>query len=61
MLVELIRKHTEVNTPTGEKKTYTNYYVKTENGNYIAIKPAFPNDYKALYVLAKEQKNEETK
>lgn len=33
-------------------RTYTNYYVVTDNGNYIAIKPAFDNDYKSLYVLS---------
>lgn len=60
--MELVRKQTEVvNKQTGEKKRYTNYYLKTENGNYVAIKPAFDNDYKTLYVLAKDVTPNETK
>lgn len=49
--MELIKK----SVTTADGKHYTNYYIKTENGNYIAIKPAFMNDYKALFVLAKDE------
>lgn len=49
--MKLVRKSVELEH-NGEKRKYTNYYIVTDNGNYIAIKPAFNNDYKALYVLA---------
>ena len=50
--MELVRKSKQVITSDGEVKHYTNYYIKFENGNYVAIKPAFNNDYKSLYVLS---------
>jgi len=51
--MELVRKTVEVEK-NGEKKKYTNYFLLTDNGNYVAIKPAFENDYKTLYVLSKD-------
>lgn len=51
--MELVRKTVEVEK-NGEKKRYTNYYILTDNGNYVAVKPAFENDYKTLYVLSKD-------
>lgn len=60
MKFELKRKKVTVN-----EKTYTNYYLVSDNGNWVAIKPAFLNDYKVLYVLSestdqdKEQKEQD--
>ena len=60
MTFELKRKKVTVN-----EKTYTNYYLVSDNGNWVAIKPAFLNDYKVLYVLSestdqeKEQKEQD--
>ena len=56
--MELVRMSKEVKKD-GEKKNYTNYYIKLDNGNYIPIKPAFNDDYKLLYVISKEVKNDE--
>lgn len=56
--MELVRMSKQV-TKDGETKNYTNYYIKLDNGNYIPIKPAFNNDYKVLYVVSKEVKNDE--
>lgn len=53
-MFNLVRK--SVTTPEG--KHYTNYFLQLENGAYIAIRPAFNNDYKTLYVLAVEEKKE---
>ena len=51
-MFDLVRKSVEVTDANGETKHYTNYFLKLPNGSYIAIKPAFNNDYKTLYVLA---------
>lgn len=55
--MELVKKSSKVEK-NGEIKNYTNYYLKLDNGNWLAIKPAFLNDYKLLYVLAKDATNE---
>lgn len=41
----------------GETKTYTNFFLETVDGQYVAIKPAFKQDYKVLVVLASATKN----
>jgi len=50
-MFELVRK----SVITEDGKHYTNYYLRLSNGSYIAIKPAFNNDYKTLYVLSVEE------
>lgn len=52
-MFELVKKI--VTTPEG--KHYTNYFLVLENGSYIAIKPAFKNDYKTLFVLSKDKES----
>ena len=47
MNVKVVAKRVEV-----EGKTFNNYYLVSENGVYIAIKPSFSNDYGKLRVLA---------
>lgn len=43
----------------GEKVSTWNYYIQLDNGNYIAIKPSFKNDYKLLFLLAEtNEKND---
>jgi len=54
-MFELVRKTvSSVDKVTGETKHYTNYFLQFANGTYVAIKPAFNNDYKTLFVLAKD-------
>jgi len=57
-MYNLVRKIKTVTLEDGTVKHYTNYFLVTENGNYIAIKPSFENDYKLLYVLATEVKED---
>ena len=45
----------------GVIKNYTNFYLETEDGTYVAIKPAFKNDYKILVVLAEPTKEKKAK
>jgi len=56
-MFELIRKTKNVEKD-GKTLHYTNYYLQLPNGSYIPIKPAFDNDYKVLYVLAREVESE---
>jgi len=51
--ITLVRKSVEV-VKDGQTRHYTNYYLRLTNGSYVAIKPAFENDYKTLYVLSEE-------
>ena len=52
---KLVKKQVTVEK-NGEEKHYTNFFLVTESGNYVAVKPAFNNDYKVLVVLAEEVK-----
>ena len=52
MNFQLTRKTVEVVQSDGTIKHYTNYFLVTDSGSYVAIKPAFNNDYKTLYVLS---------
>ena len=52
MEFKLTRKTVVVVQADGTIKHYTNYFLVTDSGSYIAIKPAFNNDYKTLYVLS---------
>jgi hypothetical protein len=54
--MELIKKQNTVTKENGEVKHYTNFYLLFENGNYVAIKPAFQGDYKVLVVMATPEK-----
>ena len=58
-MYDLVRKSVEVEKD-GVIKHYTNYYIVTDNGNWVAVKPAFENDYKTLYVLSKSVDKEES-
>lgn len=59
MTCKLIRINKKVeNKNSKETKSYTNYYLQLSSGQYVAIKPAFKNDYKVLYVVATDPKNE---
>lgn len=53
MDVKIVRKQVTVNKD-GLTRHYTNYFLVLPNGAYLAIKPAFENDYKTLYILADE-------
>lgn len=53
--MKLIRKTVITKDKQGQEKKYTNYFLELENGNYIAIKPAFLNDYKLLYVVSESR------
>lgn len=33
-------------------KTAYNYYIITDNGNYVAVKPVFKNDYSKLFIIS---------
>lgn len=61
MKVYLVRMKKSITNEIGEVKNYTNYYLILDNGSYIPIKPAFNNDYKVLYNLADEIKDDKTK
>ena len=50
--MELIKKQNTITKENGEVKHYTNFYLLFDNGNYVAIKPAFQGDYKVLVVMA---------
>jgi hypothetical protein len=52
MEFKITRKSVEVVQADGTIKRYTNYFLVTDTGSYVAIKPAFNNDYKTLYVLS---------
>lgn len=52
MGLELICKKRDFTGKDGKEKVGYNYYLRTESGSYIAIKPVF-NDYSKLRVLAK--------
>jgi len=54
MEIKLVRKSVKVMKDSQERH-YTNYFLVLPSGAYIAIKPAFENDYKTLYVLADDK------
>lgn len=47
-MIKLIAKQ----VTTKEGKTFNNYYIVSDNGVYIAVKPSFATDYGKLRVLA---------
>lgn len=52
-MVELIcKKHTFMDKKSGQEKVGMNYFIKTESGLYICIRPVF-DDYQKLRVLSK--------
>lgn len=53
---KLVKKQVTVEK-NGEEKNYTNFFLVTESDNYVAVKPAFNNDYKVLVVLAEDVTN----
>jgi hypothetical protein len=53
--ITLVSKKVTVEV-NGEDKNYTNFFLVTPNGKWVAVKPAFKNDYKVLVVLSKEVK-----
>jgi len=58
-MLKLIKKQVEIEKvdALGNKETkhYTNFYIQLDNGSYIAVKPAFQNDYKVLYIVAENE------
>lgn len=44
-----------------DSKTYVNYYLVTDNGVYIAIKPSFNNDYGKLRMVATREETKQDK
>lgn len=49
--MKIIKKKIEYQK-NNEIKTAYNYYVVTDNGNYIAVKPVFKNDYSKLFIIS---------
>lgn len=49
--MELVRKTHKYTDEKGKERVGTNYYI-VENGNWISIKPSFPQDYSKLQVLS---------
>lgn len=49
--MELICKKKVFEGKDGKEKTTFNYYVKTDSGYYIAVKPVF-DDYKQLRAIS---------
>lgn len=39
----------------GKERESKNFYLVTENGTYIAIKPSFPNCYNLLSAFAEKE------
>ena len=35
-----------------ETKTGYNYYILTDNGNYVPVKPVFKKDYSKLFIIS---------
>lgn len=62
MTAKLIKISKKVVSKEDPKKelNYTNYYLELPSGQYVAIKPAFKNDYKVLYVVASDPKKQES-
>ena len=54
MTAKLIKVSKKVKDKDGKELNYTNYYLELPSGQYVAIKPAFKNDYKVLYVVASD-------
>lgn len=52
MEIKLIKKTKKI-----ENKSYINFYLVFPNGNSIAIKPSFKNDYVILKMLAQKLEN----
>lgn len=48
----ICKKHTFVSKKDNKEKTGFNFFVKTDNGMYIAVKPVF-DDYQKLRAIAK--------
>ena len=49
--MKIIKKKIEYQK-NNETKTAYNYYVVTDNNNYIAVKPVFKNDYSKLFIIS---------
>lgn len=57
-MMELVAKKKTFENEAGEQIEYTQYYLKAEvNGNvsYIAVKPVYKDDKRALRFLAKKE------
>ena len=50
-IMKIIKKKIEYQK-NNETKTAYNYYVVTDNDNYIAVKPVFKNDYSKLFIIS---------
>lgn len=48
----ICKKHTFVSKKDNKEKTGFNFFVKTDNGMYIAVRPVF-DDYQKLRAIAK--------
>ncbi len=52
-IIKIINKSNKYVAKNGKEYTQTNYYVKLENGEYVAIKPSFAKGYTQLDTIAK--------
>ena len=59
MCVRIVVKQVEGKGNDGKKKVFNNYYLVTENGQYIAFKPSFVNDYGKLRIIAEKVNEKE--
>lgn len=60
MTAKLVKVSKKVKDKDGKELNYTNYYLELPSGQYVAIKPAFKNDYKVLYVVATDRNKQDT-
>lgn len=55
-IVKRLAKKPIVSKTTGKEFTPMNYFIKTENNQYILIKPVFSEDYKRLEMICDYEK-----
>lgn len=55
--MELVRKTHKFTDKKGKEKVGTNFYI-VENGNWVSIKPSFPQDYFKLKLISTLKEDE---